>query len=229
MILYFLLSIVIFIFIIEVITVLFKLTGLSEEKARFQVISLLTGSGFTTKESELITQHPSRRKLAQILMVTGYVGFLTGISFLVDIIRKSLSFENISLIVIFFLLIIMFFRNKFLLSYFDSIIEKFILKKRFKTKNPSKMYKLITRAKGYGVFNILIDEASSLVGVSLKDSNLKPHNIIILNIDKGNQFIGFPTRDYVIEKGDNILLYGKVDEVMRTFNISSKSKSKYIR
>lgn len=229
MILYFLLSIVIFIFIIEVITVLFKLTGLSEEKARFQVISLLTGSGFTTKESELITQHPSRRKLAQILMVTGYVGFLTGISFLVDIIRKSLSFENISLIVIFFLLIIMFFRNKFLLSYFDSIIEKFILKKRFKTKNPSKMYKLITRAKGYGVFNILIDEASSLVGVSLKDSNLKPHNIIILNIDKGNQFIGFPTRDYVIEKGDNILLYGKIDEVMRTFNISSKSKSKYIR
>ena len=94
MILYFLLSIVIFLIIIEVITVLFKLTGLSEEKARFQVISLLTGSGFTTRESELITQHPSRRKLAQLLMITGYVGFLTGISFLVDIIKKSLSFEN---------------------------------------------------------------------------------------------------------------------------------------
>ena len=94
MILYFLLSIVIFLIIIEVITVLFKLTGLSEEKARFQVISLLTGSGFTTRESELITQHPSRRRLAQLLMITGYVGFLTGISFLVDIIRKSLSFEK---------------------------------------------------------------------------------------------------------------------------------------
>jgi Trk-type K+ transport system membrane component len=59
MILYFLLSIVIFLIVVEVITVLFKLTGLSEEKARFQVISLLTGSGFTTKEAELITQHPS--------------------------------------------------------------------------------------------------------------------------------------------------------------------------
>lgn len=86
------------------------------------------------------------------------------------------------------------------------------------------MYKLITRAKGYGVFNILIDENSALVGVALKDSNLKPHNIIILNIDKGNQFIGFPTRDYIIEKGDNILLYGKVDEVIKNFHINSKIK-----
>jgi K+ transport systems, NAD-binding component len=224
MILYFLLSIVIFLIIIEVITVLFKLTGLSEEKARFQVISLITGAGFTTKEAELITQHPSRRRLAQILMLIGYVGFLTGISFLVDIIKKSLSYKTASILIIFFTLIFMFFKNKSLLFYFDSFIEKLILRRHLKTKGPNKIYRLITRAKGYGVFNILIDENSILVGVALKDSNLKPHNIIILNIDKGNQFIGFPTRDYVIEKGDNILLYGKVDEVIKTFHIDYKIK-----
>lgn len=109
MILYFLLSIIIFLIIIEVITVLFKLTGLSEEKARFQVISLLTGSGFTTKEAELITQHPSRRKLAQILMVIGYVGFLTGISFLVDIIKRSFSYKTLAILIVFFALLYMFF------------------------------------------------------------------------------------------------------------------------
>lgn len=224
MILYFLLSIVIFFIIVEVITVLFKLTGLSEEKARFQVISLLTGSGFTTRESELITQHPSRRGLAQILMILGYVGFLTGVSFLVNIIKKSFSFINIIELVAFCLFLLGFFRNKLFLSYFDNIIEKFILRRRFKTKSPHKMYKLINRAKGYGVFNILIDETSVLVGVSLKESNLKPHNIIILNIDKGNQFIGFPTRDYIIEKGDNVLLYGKIDEIIRIFHINSNHK-----
>jgi hypothetical protein len=209
---------------VEVITVLFKLTGLSDEKARFQVISLLTGSGFTTKESELITQHPSRRRLAQILMIIGYIGFVAGISLLVDIIKKTLSFQNVTILIIFSALILMFFKNKYLLSHLDNIIEKFILKKPFKTKNPSKMYKLITRAKGYGIFNILIDDNSQLIGIALKNSNLKPHNIIILNIDKGNQFIGFPTRDYVIEKGDNLLLYGKVEEVIRAFNIDSKLK-----
>ena len=38
----------------ELFTLLFRFTGLPDEKARFQVISLLTGCGFTTRESELL-------------------------------------------------------------------------------------------------------------------------------------------------------------------------------
>lgn len=222
--LYFLLSIIIFLTIIEIITVLFKLTGLSEEKARFQVISLITGAGFTTRESEIITQHPTRRKLAQIVMILGYVGFLTGVSFLVDIIRDSLSAENLIIFIVFFIVLFLLLRNKRFIVIFDSIIEKILLKRPFKSKSIKKMYKLINRAKGYGIFNITIDEDSSLDGVCLKDSNLKPHNIIVLNIDKGNQFIGFPKRDYMLENGDNILLYGKYEEVIRTFNLDKKKK-----
>lgn len=217
MVIYFLLLCLMFFLTIEIMTVMFKLTGLSEEKARFQVISLLTSSGFTTKESELITQHPSRRKLAQYVMVIGYVGYLTGISFLINIIRTSLSIKNILILVVFFLLALLFLKNKRFLGFLDSKIEKIILKKPF--KSPHKMYKLINRAKGYGVFNIVLDENSPLVNVALIDSNLKPHNVIILNIDKGNQFIGFPKRDYVLEKGDNILIYGKIEEVNRIFNL----------
>lgn len=222
MILYFLLSIIIFLTIIEIITVLFKLTGLSEEKARFQVISLITSAGFTTKESELITQHPSRRRLAQIVMILGYIGFVTGVSFLVDIIKNSLSFQNIIVFIVFFIVLLFLLRNKKFVTIFDSIIEKILLKRPFKSKSPGKMYKLINRAKGYGVFNITLDEASPLNGVCLKESNLKPHGIIILNIDKGNQFIGFPKRDYILEGGDNLLIYGKFEEVIRTFNLDKK-------
>ena len=45
----------------ELFTMLFRFTGLPEEKARFQVISLLTSSGFTTRESEMIISTKSRR------------------------------------------------------------------------------------------------------------------------------------------------------------------------
>lgn len=225
MLLYFLLSIILFLLIVEIITVFFKLTGLSEEKSRFQVISLLTGSGFTTKEAELITQHPTRRRLAQILMILGYVGFLTGISFLVDIIKHSMSIKNLPILIIFFIFMWLILREKLLIGYLDNLIEKIILKKYSKYKSPTKMYKLVTRAKGYGVYNIVIDENSGLVGVALKDSNLKPRNMIILNIDKGNQFIGFPKRDYVLEKGDNILLYGKVEEILKTFHLNKHPKN----
>lgn len=224
MVLYFLLSVTLFLILIEILTVLFKLTGLSDEKSRFQVISLITSAGFTTRESELITQHPTRRKLAQNVMILGYIGFVTGISFLVDIFRNAISPANIAILLSFFIILLFLLKNKKLILFFDDIIERIILKKAFRHRSPNKMYKLINRAKGYGVFNITLDEDSSLNGVCLKDSNLKPHNIIILNIDKGNQFIGFPKRDYVLENGDNILLYGKFEEVMRAFNLHNKDK-----
>lgn len=224
MLIYFLLSIILFLSVIEVITVLFKLTGLSEEKARFQVISLLTGSGFTTKEAELITQHPIRRKLAQLLMIFGYVGFLTETSFLVNLIKNSMNIRNIAILILFFAIVWSISRNKLLLSFLDNIIEKIVLRKYTKKKSPRKMYKLINRAKGYGIYNIVIDDNSSLVGVSLMNSNLKPNNMIILNIDKGNEFIGFPKRDYILEKGDNILLYGKVDQIIKTFHLNKKNE-----
>jgi len=213
---------------VEIITVLFKLTGLSEEKARFQVISLLTGAGFTTKEAELITQHPTRRKLAQFLMVLGYVGFLTAVSFLINILKNSFTMKVVIMLLVFTIITWIVIRNRLFMSFLDGIIEKMILIRYSKSKSQSKIYKLINRAKGYGVYNIIIDENSSLEGVSLMNSNLKPNSMIILNIDKGNEFIGFPKRDYILEKGDNILLYGKVEQVIKTFHLDQKENNKSI-
>ncbi|MEG0310237.1 MAG: hypothetical protein RR604_04930, partial [Eubacterium sp.] len=52
--------------IIEIFSVLFIITGMPEARARFQVISMLTNSGFTTKESEAIVTVKKRRILAQL-------------------------------------------------------------------------------------------------------------------------------------------------------------------
>ena len=40
--------------LIQVFSVLFRISGLTKVKAKFQVISLLTNSGFTTSESEIV-------------------------------------------------------------------------------------------------------------------------------------------------------------------------------
>ena len=63
---FFLFSIIILMYWVmtELFTVLFRFTGLPDEKARFQVISILTGCGFTTRESELLLSNSSRRRLA---------------------------------------------------------------------------------------------------------------------------------------------------------------------
>ena len=71
--------------ITELFTTLFRFTGLPDEKARFQVISLLTGCGFTTKESELILTTRSRRRIARVTMLFGYVFNITIVSAFINV------------------------------------------------------------------------------------------------------------------------------------------------
>ena len=70
----------------EVITIVFRFTGLPDEKARFQVVSLLTGCGFTTRESEMVLSTKERRHIARITMLFGYVFNITIVSILINII-----------------------------------------------------------------------------------------------------------------------------------------------
>ena len=76
--------------ICEIFTVLFRFTGLPYEKARFQVLSLLTGTGFTTRESEGLVSIRQRRKLAQVTMLFGYVFNITIISLHMNIVKYIL-------------------------------------------------------------------------------------------------------------------------------------------
>lgn len=82
--------------ITELFTFFFRLTGLPAEKARFQVISLLTGTGFTTRESELILGSRRRRRLARVTMLFGYVFNITIVSALVNVFLsvKLVNFEQ---------------------------------------------------------------------------------------------------------------------------------------
>lgn len=78
----------------EVFTVLFRLIGLPEEKARFQVVSLLTSCGFTTSESEMFLSTKSRRRLARICMLVGFIFNVAIVSILINV---FLSFSNAAL------------------------------------------------------------------------------------------------------------------------------------
>ena len=79
-------AIVLYIYTIEIFTILFRITGLTKEKARFQVISLITCSGFTTSEAEIIATNRRRRRLAIICMITGIIFNVMIISFIINLI-----------------------------------------------------------------------------------------------------------------------------------------------
>lgn len=71
--------------ITELFTILFRFTGLPDERARFQVISLLTGCGYTTRESEMFLSSKHRRRLARITMLFGYVFNITIVSAFINV------------------------------------------------------------------------------------------------------------------------------------------------
>lgn len=60
--------------IVRVAAVFLEHTGISRDIARIQAMSALSGTGFTTSESELILQTPERRRVLVVLMITGSVG-----------------------------------------------------------------------------------------------------------------------------------------------------------
>jgi len=71
------------ILVVRIGAVAFQQTGLSEVASRFQALSVFTGCGFTTSESETIVNYPVRRKIAATLMIIGNLGLVGVLSTLV--------------------------------------------------------------------------------------------------------------------------------------------------
>lgn len=60
--------------VVRVAAVAMRLTGLPESVAKLQCLSALTGTGFTTSESEMIVNYPIRRRILGVLMIVGNLG-----------------------------------------------------------------------------------------------------------------------------------------------------------
>jgi len=201
--------------IVEIVSILFKSTGMDMYKARFQTISILTHTGFTTRESELVTQHPLRRKIASFLMVVSYLAQITLISVLINVLLQNTN-RLLSVGVILVVILVFFYlltRTKFLSSRIDRFIERIIEKRIFRSTKKNPMSQVMKTSPDFGIFEIVIDEDGGLDGKTLGESGLKKSFIQVLKIDRGNETINFPEPDYLIGVGDKLVVYGKIKSI----------------
>lgn len=208
------LLIMILLLIVEILSIALKLTGLDMEKARFQVISIITNTGFTTRESELITQHPSRRKIAQVLMLISYVGTATLIGLIINIITLMASGEKILYItlgcVMLILIALWLAKNRWLIVKMEQFIEKRLEKQMHRNKRYKTVEEVLKLNDEYGVAEFVIGERNRLIGVSLEASGLKQTYIQVLNVDRGSHMVHFPSSKFVFQQGDKVVVYGKL-------------------
>ncbi len=64
-----LLAVLVSFLLIRAASIALMMTGLEKNKARFQALSAFSGTGFTTKEAEMVVSHPVRRKINSVTSI----------------------------------------------------------------------------------------------------------------------------------------------------------------
>ena len=71
----------------------------------------------------------------------------------------------------------------------------------------------LTVSKGYGVTEIYVPEGSQFVGIAIKDTDLPENDINILTLYRGTSIIPNPKHSRVLEPGDKLLCFGKLEKM----------------
>lgn len=212
----FIVFLVIFLLFVEVFTLLFVNTGLTYDKSRFQVISMLTSVGFTTKESEQIVSHKKRRKIASWVMILGYVGNVTFVSFLVTFIYSNKIPEIIIALVIFGFLLIYILRSRKIVQLIDKVLSFIIKRKIF--GGVYVKYKKLLEGKEYGIYTIVLGKEDFITGKTLIECKLiRDYEIQVLTVERKDNQINCPKPTFVFEEKDEITVYGRLANIETVF------------
>jgi len=218
--------------IAEIFTVLFRLTGLPEAKARLQVVSLLTTCGFTAKETEVFVTTPTRRKLAITAMIFGYAFSATLVSAFISIILSIGNSQDENLWHVFLiLLVVMFFfiilsKIKFIKNAFDSLIFKIGHKlSKTKTKN---FLKVVDAYDANSIVEItLIEVPNDFKDKTLEEIKIRQnYNLTVLAITRENKIINNIKKDDFFKEKDIITVYGNFDDIKKVFVKNVKKQIK---
>lgn len=214
--LFMLLYFIIIVLVIEISVTLMKLTGLKGTVARFQVISMLTGTGFTTDESKSIIDHPVRRKISMFLILFGAFSLAVIISSISTLLTDDLRLMELSIIIGSLLVLTILVKVPF-------------LNNRLSNKMKSEMYnhyelwehpieEVLFLEDEDVVMEIDIYEDSEFIDVKAFDVISHGSDINILFIESGEVKIRKELYEYKIKLGDNLFLYGNKKEIEETFS-----------
>lgn len=223
------LVIAIYVVIFEIFSVLFRITGLTREKSRFQSISLLTNSGYSTSESEIIMTDKSRRKIAVSAMITGYAFSVIIVSLLINVFL-SLNLQELKNSVVLIscccggLVIAIVLVN---LPAVKNIIDKGIenvAKKIFKRGNQENVITLLDNYGKDAIVEIYLNRIPELLyGKSLSESKIKDSykmNFLMCSRKGKNHDVH---RDTIFQKGDILLVFGNYQNIKDLFLTQSEN------
>ncbi len=229
----------IYLIMIEFFSVAFKLTGLATNKIRFQVASLFTGAGFTTQESEIITNDNRRRRIAVVCMYTGHIFSVVIMGLIINVLISIGESLNADLpartytewyFIVFYIssavfVLVLLIKIPPINKKFQKLLEKIAIN----TSKARRESNIITVLDYYGrsaVVEIVLNKVPEFA----KDKSLgsmaltKKYALILLSLRRGNRRVSI-SKDTMISKGDVIVAYGHINDIRDCF-INSLEQNK---
>nr|WP_245247307.1 MULTISPECIES: hypothetical protein [unclassified Paenibacillus] len=199
-----------FVFIVIVLEIsaeLFVISGLKKEIARFQAVSMLTATGFTTKESELILRHPVRRNIAVFLILFGVFSLAVIISTISNMMAESFRVPQLLGVSLCFGLVlglvkIKAIHHKLTRVFHGRLQEEFAL-------HELPLQEVLYTGDDDWITQVEICRDSKFSDQKLDDIIGPEEDILVLLIQRGHEKIRNPRlRNLFIHEGDMIILYG---------------------
>ena len=211
--------------ITELFTFFYRLTGLPMDKARFQVISLLTGTGFTTRESEIILTSRRRRRLARTIMLFGYVFNITIVSAFINVFlsMKATQAEHrflpllIPLGIIALIFIVM--RVPKIHAWVDHLLKR-AADNFFKRQETFNAVMLIDYISSESIAQVTLRHIpDEFRGRTLAETRLRAETGILVMLVERNGGKPIPAQaDTVFEPGDQLTVFGDYHTICKTFH-----------
>ncbi len=210
----------------RVATVALTLTGMQRDVARFQARSAFSGAGFTTSESERIVNHPVRRKIIMQLMLWGNIGIVSVISSVIfsAVHYNQWYWSHWVVLVVGILGFYAIATSKAVEKLMTRCI-RFLLR-RYTGLQTCDYTRLLHLNDEYGVQMIALPSGDPLIGTALASSCTEDSHVIILGIQReSGDFVGVPDGQYIIHAGDQLVLYGHVDQINQFRDTACKLKA----
>ena len=200
--------------IIRIGAIALEMTGMEQSRARFQAVSAFTSTGFTTKEAELVVNHPRRRKILVYLMILGNAGIVSVIaSFVVSLRASGLFRPSLNVVIVVAALFILYriasnqaFAKKITAKIHDTLRDKLHFEK-------VEVQELMRQSEGYGVASVLVGKEAKVIGLPLSESGFSEQELMVLSVERDEELIPVPKATTMIQAGDRLICYGKLENL----------------
>ena len=197
-------------------------TGLERAKSRFQALSALTGTGFTTTQAEAIVEHPKRRQIVTYLIFLGNTGIVAFIILVVLYARSGIAAPSILLITI-TVVVLLVIALSFWLGLIDKLTNSFLkMMRKSHEESDLKVERVLHQTGDYALVQITVGKGSKIIGSNLKDTDFERNEIAVLAIERVDKSIAQPGFTEQLKAGDLLLCYAK------STSINAITGNKYI-